>query len=618
MYFYAVVRNINTPCSSPETLSNMPYTKEQLNYFRMIHIVVTIFSAALRRLFKEEWRKFCGSSWRDRRRDGRQFFLNESIRNRRRNREALKTISKGDSSHFDNSILFYCLLYSDSVGAELWNNDRSMYDEIDRLRLLRNEVCHLAPNDEVEDSDFKSFCTEAITCFRNLGLSTSELKAVKREKSFNTDEVIKLKEKLAREQMIIGEYEQYFSNKFAKLRTFSSKFNPRPYLSKMKDLGILTGDEVEIIQKQKRRKIELAILLDSVVYKGIDTVSAFLDLLNETDTEAASSFMHFLVPSEQFEERRNSSPEMIPRATSKYPKHYKLVMRTFTNDIFNRDWETLKRRSVVFLHHCQDWATKLFVQIELAYGYNIQGDSVKALSLLNHTIANAWKAKDNCPLILARALARKSLQFVYDKKYSESSALAEEANMIVSTMESPEEQIVCQKRIADCILYEDSSLKNKKERITPLWNAIIESCRRNIDSVPRSAFYLRFVFADKARLHLGFSMNGFHPDPSNASDLQEAEHCIQRLEEPDLKTVTEATYTDAFRLICKSKIAFDQSKLTGFETEAERRKMEALSLYDEAAVICETANNNGVLFMLSSLKEYLESDNKGPRIERQK
>ena len=137
--------------------------------------------------------------------------------------------------------------------------------------------------------------------------------------------------------MIIGEYELYFSNKLSKLRTFSKKFDPRPHLDTMKDLGILTGDEVKSIKKQKRRNIELAILLDSVVYKGIDAVSAFLDLLNKTDTEVASSFVHFLALSEQLQELRNSSPETIPRATLKYPKHYKLVMQTFTNDISNRD-----------------------------------------------------------------------------------------------------------------------------------------------------------------------------------------------------------------------------------------------------------------------------------------
>ena len=115
---------MKTSSSSPENLLVMPYTKKQLNYFRMIHIVVAIFSAALRRLFKKEWRRCCGSTWRDEEQDGRQFFLNKSIENRQRNREALKTVSKGDSSQFDSSILFYCLLYSDSVGAELWNKNR--------------------------------------------------------------------------------------------------------------------------------------------------------------------------------------------------------------------------------------------------------------------------------------------------------------------------------------------------------------------------------------------------------------------------------------------------------------------------------------------------------------
>ena len=328
--------------------------------------------------------------------------------------------------------------------------------------------------------------------------------------------------------------------------------------------------------------------------------------------------MHFLAPSEQLQELRNSSPETIPRATLKYPKHYKLVMRTFTNDISNRDWETLKRRSVVFLHHCQDWETKLFVQIQLAYAYVIQGEREKEMALLDNTMRNAWKAKNNCQRIMARALLTKSLQLKDDKQYSEASALAVAANSMVSTMENAEEQIVCQKRIADCILLEDSSLEDKKKRITPLWNKTVESCWTNMESVPSCAFNLRLLYADKGRLHLGFSMNGFHPDPTSASDLQEAEQCIQTLEKPDLKTETGATYTDAFRLIYKSKIAFDRSKLAELKAEAERRKMEALSLYDEAAVICETANNNSVLFLLSSLKEYLASDNKGPRIERQK
>ena len=178
--------------------------------------------------------------------------------------------------------------------------------------------------------------------------------------------------------------------------------------------------------------------------------------------------------------------------------------------------------------------------------------------------------------------------------------------MIVSSMEGPEEHIICQKRIADCILYEVGSVEDKKERLTPLWNNIIELCQSNMEGVPRSSSYLRFVFADKARLHLGFSKNGF--SCTSALHLEEAERCMQRLEEPDLKTDTQDTYTDAFRLICESKIAFDKSKLTNLDEEKTRKKKEAFTLYDKAEVVCESAHNQGVLFMLSSLKEYLKND----------
>ena len=80
-----------------------------------------------------------------------------------------------------------------------------------------------------------------------------------------------------------------------------------------------------------------------------------------------------------------------------------------------------------------------------------------------------------------------------------------------------------------------------------------------------------------------------------------------------MKTESEDTYTDAFRLICKSKIAFDKSKLTEVAGEVEKGKNEASSLYDKAAAACKSAQNNGILFMLSSLKEYLTNDQEGAK-----
>ena len=64
----------------------------------------------------------------------------------------------------------------------------------------------------------------------------------------------------------------------------------------------------------------------------------------------------------------------------------------------------------------------------------------------------------------------------------------------------------------------------------------------------------------------------------------------------------------AFRLICKSKIAFDKSKVADVAGEVETREKEALSLYEKSTAVCKSARNNGILFMLSSLKEYLQKD----------
>ena len=127
----------------------------------------------------------------------------------------------------------------------------------------------------------------------------------------------------------------------------------------MKDRGILSEREVRNIKKQKKKEIKLAMLMDSVVYKGTEVVAGFLNMLSETDPEVASSFIDFLSPSKQLEETCDYAPENISRATVKYPKYYKLVMRTFTNDIYKRDWEKLNKRSAFFLRWFPDVATKL-------------------------------------------------------------------------------------------------------------------------------------------------------------------------------------------------------------------------------------------------------------------
>ena len=153
-------------------------------------------------------------------------------------------------------------------------------------------------------------------------------------------------------------------------------------------------------------------------------------------------------------------------------------------------------------------------------------------------------------------------------------------------------------------------LTGKQEReVFFLFGTRLSKCARETLIVfPEVLIILNLFFAYKALLHLGFSKNGFDRCLSSVSDLDEAQRCVQRLEEPDLKTEFEDTYADAFRLICMSKIAFDKSKVADVAEEAETWQKEALSLYDKAAAACRSAKNNGISFKLSSLREYLRND----------
>ena len=100
-------------------ISTMTYTEEQLNYFRMVYIVMNIFSTELRGLFKREWNFAYRKPWRDTTTDGSFFCGQESPGNKRNKKFELALIAKGDSNKFDSTTLFYCLLYSTSLGQEI-------------------------------------------------------------------------------------------------------------------------------------------------------------------------------------------------------------------------------------------------------------------------------------------------------------------------------------------------------------------------------------------------------------------------------------------------------------------------------------------------------------------
>ena len=114
------------------------FSEEQLNYFRVCHIAIDILPEALRFLFKQEWDnryKTTFGEWKDTPQNGLDFINGESPANQRRNARLLGTIVNGDRAQWDCTMLFYAILFSDSIHGL----SPLIKSNVDDLRKFRNE-----------------------------------------------------------------------------------------------------------------------------------------------------------------------------------------------------------------------------------------------------------------------------------------------------------------------------------------------------------------------------------------------------------------------------------------------------------------------------------------------
>ena len=109
--------------------------------------------------------------------NGRDFCSMESPGNQHRRARLLATMINGNTEEWDLLMLFYAILYSESLGRGISAEVRSAVDD---LRILRNEFAHTAKA-RVSDSDFFSFCNRVSRAFQSLGLSTLPLSLVVEE-----------------------------------------------------------------------------------------------------------------------------------------------------------------------------------------------------------------------------------------------------------------------------------------------------------------------------------------------------------------------------------------------------------------------------------------------------
>ena len=232
------------------------YSEEQLNYFRVCHIVSDILPPALRLLFKQEWDnryKATYGEWKDTPQNGLDFKNLESPANQRRNAPLLATMVNGDRAQWDCTMLFYAIQYSDSIRGL----SPLIRTSVDDLRKFRNEDFAHVTEGQLSNRDFSIIVGKVETSFRALGLSTDDIKTLSKQKSFPTDElqnvktgVQKLTQELQTKDAELQEEKVKLQEKHAELQEKETK------LQENKDRLKTTEEQRKVFEEQLQREVE--------------------------------------------------------------------------------------------------------------------------------------------------------------------------------------------------------------------------------------------------------------------------------------------------------------------------------------------------------------------------
>ena len=172
------------------------YTTEQLNYYRICYVATDILPEGLRSIFKQEWdNRYTASmgEWVDEPRNGMDFYNAETPRNQRRNAHLLRTMTNGDRSEWDCTMLFYAILFSDCIGPTL---NPVVQSNVDDLRRFRNEEFAHISRGQLSDRDFQSAMGKVHNAFQGLSLSTVQIQDVANQTTFPTEELIDILNKV--------------------------------------------------------------------------------------------------------------------------------------------------------------------------------------------------------------------------------------------------------------------------------------------------------------------------------------------------------------------------------------------------------------------------------------
>ena len=233
------------------------FSEEQLNYFRVCHIATDILPPALRLLFKQEWDnryKAAYGEWQDTPQNGRDFKNGESPANQRRNAPLLATMINGDRAQWDCTMLFYAIRNSDSVGRGL---SPLIGINVDTLRKFRNEDFAHMPEGQLSNADFSIIVGKVETAFRNLGLSTSDIQTVSKQKSFPTSELQNVKTSNQKLTQDVQMKDAELQDKATKLREKTKELLDKDVeLQENKDRLKTTEEQGKVFKEQLQREVE--------------------------------------------------------------------------------------------------------------------------------------------------------------------------------------------------------------------------------------------------------------------------------------------------------------------------------------------------------------------------
>ena len=237
-------------------MASKVYSEEQLNYFRVCHIANDILPPALRLLFKQEWDnryKATYGEWKDTPQNGLDFKNGESPAKQRKNAQLLATMANGNKAKWDCTMLFYAILFSDSIHGL----SPLIRTNVDDLRKFRNEYFAHMTEGQLSNQDFSIIVGKVETAFRALGLSTADIQTVSKQKSFPTRELQNVKTSNQKLTQDVQMKDAELQDKATKLQEKTKELLDKDVeLQENKDRLKTTEEQRKVFEEQLQREVE--------------------------------------------------------------------------------------------------------------------------------------------------------------------------------------------------------------------------------------------------------------------------------------------------------------------------------------------------------------------------